>query len=53
MRKITINVDDHTKILSVTALSQFGIYNSIDVSAFDVEITDEVTMPEHKPLEME
>lgn len=53
MRKITINVDDHTKILSVTTLSQLGIYNSIDVMAFDIENTDEVAMPECKPLESE
>lgn len=53
MRKITLNVDDNTKIISVTTLTQFGIYNNINVAAFDIEKVDEVTMPECLQLEGE
>lgn len=49
MRKITINVDDNTKVISVTTFSDFEAYANANAMAFDVRDTDEVTMPECRP----
>lgn len=49
MRKITINVDDNTKVISVTTFSDFDSYTHVNAMAFDVRDADEVTMPEYIP----
>lgn len=51
MRKITINVDDNAKIMSVTTFNDFETYCNANAMAFDIRGTDEVTMPECKPME--
>ena len=50
MKKITVNVDNNTKVISVTTFSDFETYHNINTMAFDVRDTDEVTMPECKPI---
>lgn len=46
MRKITINVDDNAKVISVTTFNDFDTYCNANAMAFDIRNVDEVTMPE-------
>lgn len=46
MRKITLNVDDNAKVISVTTFSDFETYCNANTMAFDIRNTDEITMPE-------
>lgn len=50
MRKIIVNVDDNTKVLSITTFSDFTTYHNINAAAFDIRNTDEVTIPECVPM---
>lgn len=51
MRKITINVDDNAKVMSVTTFNDFETYCNANAMAFDIRDTDEVTMPKCKLME--
>lgn len=51
MKKITINVDDNAKVMSVTTFNDFEAYYNANATAFDIRDVDEVTMPECKPME--